>query len=379
MTRTTFARLLLALAVSVLLAGCNRTAKARNSQLEEPPPAEVEHEPDASLLNVSHPERYPLAIAVLRTSSPELNVTGVVSADVTRNVPVVSLASGRILEVHARLGDNVQKGQVLMRVQSADLADAFSDYRQAVADERLAFAQLKRSKILYDKGAIAKKDLEVMQETEEKADVAVETTAERLRVLGADKDNPTSTVDIKAPVTGVITDQQVTAAAGTQGLASPSAFTISDLSRVWILCDVYENDLPVVHLGEAAEIRVNAYPNVVLKGRIGNVASVLDPNTRAAKVRIEVDNQGLLRLGMFVRATFHGQEKQVRVVVPASAILHLHDRDWVYVPKGHGAFRRVEVHSGQMIHPGRQEILSGLRPGDRVVVDALLLENSPEP
>jgi cobalt-zinc-cadmium efflux system membrane fusion protein len=379
MTGTTFARLLLALAVSVLLAGCNRTAKARNSQLEEPPPAEVEHEPDTSLLNVSHPERYPLATAALRTSSPELNTTGVVSADVTRNVPVVSLASGRILEIHARLGDNVQKGQVLMRVQSADLADAFSDYRQAVADERLAFAQLKRSKILYDKGAIAKKDLEVVQEAEEKADVVVETTAERLRVLGADKDNPVSTVDIKAPVTGVITDQQVTAAAGTQGLASPNAFTISDLSRVWILCDVYENDLPMVHLGEAAEIRVNAYPNVILKGRIGNVASVLDPNTRAAKVRIEVDNHGLLRLGMFVRATFHGQEKQVRVVVPASAILHLHDRDWVYVPKGPAAFRRVEVHSGQMIHPGRQEILSGLRPGDRVVVDALLLENSPEP
>src|SRR5215813_539957 len=139
-----------------------------------------------------------------------------------------------------------------MRVQSADLADAFSDYRQAVADERLAAAQLKRSKILYDRGAIALKDLEVVQEAEEKADVVVETTAERLRVLGADKDHPSAIVDVTAPVSGVITDQQVTTASGTQGLASPNAFTISDLSRVWIICDVYENDLPFVRVGEAA-------------------------------------------------------------------------------------------------------------------------------
>src|SRR5262249_10900688 len=159
------------------------------------------------------------------------------------------------------------------RVQSADIADAFSAYEQAVAEERLANAQLKRSKILYDKGAVALKDLEVVQENEEKADVVVKTTAERLRVLGADKDHPSPIVDIVAPVTGIITEQQVTAAAGTQGLASPNAFTISDLSHVWILCDVYENDLSFVLLGESAEIRLNAYPNRVLKGRISNIGA----------------------------------------------------------------------------------------------------------
>ena len=216
-----------------------------------------------------------------------------------------------------------------------------------MADEKLAVAQLKRSKILYEKGAIAQKDLEVVQETEEKADVTVETAIERLRVLGADKDHPSAIVDIAAPVSGVITDQQVTAASGTQGLASPNAFTISDLSRVWIICDVYENDLAMVRLGERAEIRLNAYPNIVLKGPVSNIGSILDPNIRTAKVRVEVENPGLMRLGMFVRATFHGQQAQVRGVVPASAILHLHDRDWVYVPKGSNTFRRVEVRSGR--------------------------------
>jgi len=199
---------------------------------------------------------------------------------------------------------------------------------------------------------------------------------ERLRVLGADKDHPTPVVDVTAPVSGVITDQQVTAASGTQGLASPNAFTISDLSHVWILCDVYENDLALVHIGEFADIRLNAYPKMALKGRISNIGAILDPSIRTAKVRIEMENPGLMRLGMFVRATFHGQQTQARAVVPASAVLHLHDRDWVYEPNGGNAFRRVEVQSGQMIPPDRQEILSGVRPGDRVVANVLLLEST---
>ena len=366
-----------AIALSVLLSGCDQKVTA-NPRLEEPPPAQVEHEQDASLVKVDYPDRFPLAAAAHYASASELKVTGVVSADVARSVPVVSMASGRVVEIYARLGDTVTKGQLLMRVQSADISDAFSDYKQALADERLARAQLTRAKILYEKGAIAQKDLEVIQEAEEKADVTVETAIERLRVLGADKDRPTPVVDVMAPVSGVITDQQVTAASGTQGLASPNAFTISDLSHVWILCDVYENDLSLIRVGEFADIRLNAYPNIGLKGRVSNIGSILDPNIRAAKVRIEIENPGLIRLGMFVQATFHGQQKQACAVVPASAILHLHDRDWVYVPKGGNTFRRVEVLSGQMVPPDRQEILSGIRAGDRVVTHALLLQHSSE-
>jgi cobalt-zinc-cadmium efflux system membrane fusion protein len=368
----------LGLALSVLLTGCERDVAAKNPQLEDPPATEVEHAQDGVLVEVDHPERFPMATATRHASAPELNVTGVVSADIARSVPVVSMASGRVVEIRARLGDSVQKGQLLMRVQSSDLAQVFSDYRQAVAEEKVAVAQLARSRILFDKGAIAQKDLELAHEIEEKADVAVDTAIERLRILGADKDHPSILVDIVAPASGVITDQQVTAASGTQGLASPSAFTISDLSRVWVLCDVYENDLALVTLGEQAEIRLNAYPNTVLNGRISNIGAILDPNIRTAKVRVEVENPGMMRLGMFVQAKFRGQQTQVRAAVPSSAVLSLHDRDWVYVATGANTFRRVEVRSGQMLPGGRQEILSGIRPGDRVVADALLLESTPD-
>jgi cobalt-zinc-cadmium efflux system membrane fusion protein len=364
---------------ALVLVGCGST-KAKNPEpgAGAPPPAEVIHEGNAGISRVDHPEQFPLAVAGKYDAAPALNVTGVVSADVSRNVPVISLASGRILEIHARLGDTVTKGQLLLKVQSPDISQAFSDYRQAQADEVLAKSQLERAKVLYEKGAIAQKDLEVAQDTEAKAVVTVETTMNRLKILGVDPSNPTPVVEIHAPVSGVITDQQVTAAAGTQGLASPNAFTISDLSKVWIICDVYENDLANVQLGQYAEVRLNAYPGRVLRARISNIAPIMDPNIRTAKVRLEIDNPGILRLGMFVTATFHGQAKETHAMVPATAVLHLHDRDWVYVPADDNQFKRVEVRGGAMLPGNMQEILSGIAPGQRVVQNALVLQNTVE-
>jgi membrane fusion protein, heavy metal efflux system len=301
-----------------------------------------------------------------------------VNPDISRTVPVISLAAGRVVEIRARLGDTVKKGQLLLRVQSADMSGAFADYRKAMADEQLARTQAERSKLLYDKGAISLNDLQVSEDAEAKAKVDVENTSEHLRVLGADINHPGAIVDILAPISGVITDQQVTNAAGVQGLSSPNPFTISDLSSVWILCDVYENDLANVHLGENADIRVSAYPDKLLTGRISNVGPVLDPNIRTAKVRIEVHNPGLLRVGMFVSATFHGQKKETRTAVPSSAILHLHDRDWVYVPAGDKKFRRVEIIAGASLPGNMQEVISGLKPGQQVASNALVLQNTVE-
>ncbi len=237
------------------------------------------------------------------------------------------------------------------------------------------------SKDLYEHGAISQNDFQVAEDTETKAKVTVKTALNHLQILGADLHNPSAIVAIRAPASGVITDQQVTAAAGTQGLASPNAFTISDLSHVWILCDVYENDLPFVRLGEFADIRLSAYPDQVLKGRIGNIGAVLDPNLRTAKVRLEVQNPGMLRLGMFATATFYGRKKDTFAAVPATAVLHLHDRNWIYAPVGDGRFRRVEVVTGKMIPATpsqKQEILSGITPGQQVVANALDLQSTVE-
>jgi membrane fusion protein, heavy metal efflux system len=376
MRRAGFETTALLFVAGLFLAACSQSKG--DPKAEAPPPAKVESEQDLNVFQVDHPEQFPLATAAAHESASQLTVTGTVAPDITRSVPVISIATGRVVELHARLGDTVKKGQLLLRVQSADLSAAFSDYRKAVADEKLARIQFERAQLLFDKGAISLNDFQTAEDVENKARVDVENTTERLRVLGGSVDHPAAILDIRAPVSGVITDQQVTNAAGVAGLGSPNPFTISDLSYVWILCDVYENDLPSVHVGETAEIRLNAYPNQTFAGRINNVLPVLDPTLRTAKVRIEVRNPGLMRVGMFVTATFHGQKKEMHALVPAAAVLHLHDRNWVYVPAGDKKFRRVEVVPGQILPGSLQEVISGIKPGDQIVQNALVFQNTVE-
>lgn len=379
MKRAGLAQFTFSLPILLLLGGCHGGDEGKNVAAEAPPPVQVEHEADVSVIQVDHPGQFPLVAATEYKAANELNATGVVMPDISRTVPVISIATGRVVDIRARLGDTVKKGQVIMRVQSADIAGAYSDYRKALADEILANTQFERAKGLYDHGAISLNDYQVAEDTENKARVDVETTAEHLRVLGAPLDRPSGIVDVVAPVSGVITDQQVTNAAGVQGLSAPAnPFTISDISYVWIVCDVYENDLAFVRLGDMAKVRLNAYPNQVVTGRISNIGAVLDPNLRTAKVRIEVKNPGDLRPGMFVTATFYGQKKEAHASVPASAILHLHDRDWAYEPAGGNKFRRVPVIGGAMLLNNQQEVVSGLKPGDQVVSNALELQNSSE-
>jgi len=367
---------LLLLGAALALAGCSD--KANQSQVEAqeaPPQATVVPAPNASLVTVDHPEQFQLATATARGAFSALAVTGVVAPDVARNVPVVSLASGKVVAIHARLGDTVQKDQLLLSVRSDDVSGGFSDYRKAVADELLARKQLDRSKELFDHGAIAMADLELAEDTEDKAKVDLETMAEHLRLLGNDPDNPNFIVDIKAPVSGVITDQQVTNAAAVQSYGT-SPFTISDLSYVWVVCDVHENDLSDVHLGDSAEIALNAYPDMKIPGRISNIGAIMDPNIRTAKVRIEVKNPGMMLLGMFATVTFRGQKRETHTQVPATAILHIQDRDWVFIPAPDKKFSRVEVRSGEMLPNQMQEIISGLQPGQQVISNALVLENT---
>ncbi|MGD0580256.1 MAG: efflux RND transporter periplasmic adaptor subunit, partial [Bryobacteraceae bacterium] len=170
MKRTTSMHAILCAALGLVLAGCGDKAKP-DPAAGAPPPAKVERENDSSIVQVDHPEQFALAVAASFKAAPELSATGVVSPDVSRSVPVISLVSGRVVEIHARLGDEVQKGQLLLKVRSSDIAGAFSDYRKAVVNEQLARTQLLRAKTLFDKGALAAKDLESAQSTEDNAKV----------------------------------------------------------------------------------------------------------------------------------------------------------------------------------------------------------------
>jgi membrane fusion protein, heavy metal efflux system len=370
----------LCLGSSLFIAGCERKVRAQDKVEAStgPAPTAVEPDLDANNFKVDHPERFPLAAAGERIAAPELNVTGLVNPDVSKQVPVPSLATGRIVEINARLGDEVKKGQLLFKVRSADIANAFSNYRQAVKNEELTKLQLLRANTLFEHGAIPRSAQEVAQNAEDDNLVVLETAKEQIGLLGAEPEHPTGIVQVFAPVSGTVTDQEITDQSAVQSYTPPNPFTISDLSHVWIVCDVWENNMAQVHLGEFADIHLVAYPDRVLKGRISNILPIVDPTIRSAKVRLEVENPGLMRLGMFVTATFHGETMEKRATVPASAILHLHDREWVYAPLGNGRFRREEVTAGNMLPGNMQEVVSGIKPRDQVITNALVFQNTVE-
>ncbi len=364
------------LLISSLLAlgGCGKQQGDVAAQ-EAPPPARVIPGVDVTSFSVEHPEQYPIVAATQYEAPSELVANGVVFPDISRSVPVVTLASGRVVDLRARLGDTVRKDQVLFRVRSDDVAGGFDTYRKAVSDELLARKELDRAKDMFAHGAAAEQDVEVAQDNEDDAKTTLDTATEHLRLLGNDPDKPNGVVDILAPVSGVITDQEITIAASVQAYSSPNPFTISDLTSVWIVCDVYESDMASLRMGQPADIKLTAFGDRIFKGKINNIGSLLDPNIRTAKVRVEVPNPGeIMRPGMFATATFYSLDKKTYTSVPSSAILHVHDRDWVFIPT-QGKFRRTQVTSGAQLPNNMQEILSGLQPGQQVVTNAATIQN----
>ena len=290
-----------------------------------------------------------------------------------RTIHVTSLGAGRVVDLKVKLGDSVKKGQTLLVISSPDLAAAMSDYQKARADEILAHKALDRAQMLYDRGAIAAKDLETAQDAEDKAKIDVETAEHHIQVLGADPAHPSPLIDLKAPLSGTIVEQNVAGFEGVKSLDNtPNLFTIADLAEVWVVCDVFENDLGEVHLGDAAEIRLNAFPDRIFKGKVADISRVLDPNTRSAKVRIVLGNaDGELRPGMFAVATFRSRKLTDRVVVPSTAIMRLHDKDWVFRKEGDQRFRKIVVQADGLAPDGMQEIRDGVKPGDELVTNAL--------
>jgi cobalt-zinc-cadmium efflux system membrane fusion protein len=362
------------LLASLWLAACQRKFDPASGAS---PAAQVEEVGNADVVAVAHPDEFPLVPAGRVEAPRRLSVTGSVFPDINREIPVISLASGRVVDILVTLDQNVSKGQLMMRVQSPDVTNAFDTYLKAVNDELLANKSYVRAKILYSHGAISQEMLDQAQDAEDNAKANLDAANRQLNTLGIDKNHPSDIVKVYAPISGVVVAQNVTnaAAAGMTYSGSATAFTVADLSHVWVICDVYENDLPQVEFGQEAKISLNAYPGKVLTGRVTDIGPVLDPTIRTAKVRIDVPNPGILRLGMFVTATLIGRTKEIHPTVPADAILHLHDQDWVYVPAGGDHFRRIAVRAGDMLPGSNQEILSGIAPGQQVVRNVLRFES----
>jgi cobalt-zinc-cadmium efflux system membrane fusion protein len=353
------------------LAACGQDASAHTDQGGRTP--RIEEVSDSSLVSVAHPEQFAIVQVTSQAVADRLSGTCVVNPDVNRTVPVNALGGGRVVDLKASLGDRVHRGQTLVTINSPDLSAALADHLKAVADETLAHKQLDRAHLLFEHGSLAQRDLEAAEDAEQKAQVDVRATEERVRMLGGDPTQSAAFIELKAPIDGTIIEQNVTPAAGVKSPDNaPNLFTIADLSRVWVLCDVYEDELARARVGEIARVRLNAYPDRSYAGRIANISQVLDPNTRTAKVRVELDNvSGDMKPGMFAVADLESLTRDPRLVVPTTAVVQLHDASWVFLRVGANTFRRASIQTAGESTPGTQIVIGGLTAGQSVVRNAL--------
>jgi membrane fusion protein, heavy metal efflux system len=309
------------------------------------------------------------------TATTSLRMPGVVQANAYKEVAVTSLVSGRLMQVSAVLGQRVKAGDSIATVYSPELADAQTAFIVARADQVAHGQRQTRTQRLSAIGAVSREELEAIEAARAMHDAAVEKARARLILLGIPEDRTqrlagpqdvVTTFDVRAPLDGVIT--QRTANPGLNVDPATPLFTIVDLSSVWVIADMYQRDFTKVRTGSPVAITTATYPGLRLQGRISYIDPQIQPETRTAKLRIEVPNRsGQLRLGMDVDVNV-GESSLQTVFVPKAAVQVVGPNMVVYVAsQDHpGGFSERIVQLGNQVGD-RVPVLAGLQPGDVVV------------
>jgi RND family efflux transporter MFP subunit len=310
------------------------------------------------------------------TTSGGVRAPGVVEANAYKEVVVTPVISGRITRVTADLGQHVQRGQTLAQIFSPELADAQTRYISARADLEAHEQELARTEKLVAIGAASRQELERIHAGHTARLADVESAASRLQLLGLSSDaieslgpgkNQGATTNVPAPIAGVVTERL--ANVGLNVDQATSLFTVVDLSSVWVVANLYEKDFARVRVGSPATVTTNAYPDLVLQGRVSYIDPQVSPETRTAKVRIEVLNpRNDLRLGMYAETLLGDSGGVSTPMIPRGAVQNVGDRTVVYLvnPREPGTFVEREVRLGTVIGD-RVAVLAGVQIGDVVV------------
>lgn len=301
---------------------------------------------------------------------------GVIQPNAYHRVAVTPLVAGRITRMGVELGQVVRQGQAVAQVFSPDLSEARTRYVSARAELAAHEQELARTEKLVGIGAASRQELERIhaEHTAKRADL--ESAASRLRLLGLSAatieslgpgPSPDATVDVPAPIAGVVTER--TANVGLNVDQTTPLLTVTDLSTVWVVVDVYEKDFSRVAVGSPAQITTHAYPGRAINGRVSYIDPQVGPETRTAKARIEIPNPGgALRLGMYAEALFSTGGGASMPMVPRAAVQNVGDRTVVYLVDSTkpGTFIEREVRLGAAAG-AEVPVVSGVRPGDVVV------------
>jgi membrane fusion protein, heavy metal efflux system len=375
-------RALLAIAIGFVLSGAGCGSAPSESESRMTSYSGAEHPADtAELFTVPQEQMSHVQIATVEKSSlPRvLRLTGAVAYNGFKTTQVFTAVGGPVQEILVAPGEMVHAGQPLLTVSSPDFSVARSAYIKARSTFQLADKNYQRSRDLYEHHAIAERDLQQAESDRASAQADLQSTEDAMRVLGlkdpeGSMQNPTkltSRAAVIAPVSGEITERLVGPGQLLQANTT-QCFTISDMSTVWILVNVYQNDLQYVHMGDDAAITTDAYPDT-FHGKISFLSPALDPNTRTLQARIVTPNPGLkLKKDMYVNATVQAGKINDALTVPDAAVLRdTENQPFVYALIGTNQFSRQSVTVGDS-HNGRTQITSGLKEGQRVAGDGSL-------
>lgn len=366
-------RALILVTLGLTVAACSRTASTDSATPQTPAAAATN-----GYFTVPEAQRSHLEIVAAHTADFQTTIraTGTVDWDNDHTTQAISQVNGPITRLMADLGTHVKAGDPLLYVASSDIATAVSAYRKA--KNRLDQAQrtLDRNKDLLAHKAIAQRDLDDSQADYNDAATDLATSLQSLRILGVtdadlkDAESQTGAVrselPMRSPIDGVVVQKLVFPGQVIQA-ATTQAFTISDISSVWVQAHVYDKDLSTIKVGDTAEIRTSAFPDV-FHGRVTSVGDLLDPATRTTLVRIVTANpKGLLKKDLFVDVSIAGPSRRQVLVVPTTAILYDEQNlPFVYVDAGQGRFLQRIVSIGAQ-QGSDTEIVTGLKADERVV------------
>ena len=306
------------------------------------------------------------------TLTRSLRLTGAVAYNGFRTTPVITQVSGPVSRVVVVPGQKVTQGEPMLYVASPDYSQLRTNYLKAIAAYALAQKSNARAQDLYQHHAIAEQNVEQAQSAEVQASGDLIAAQAALKVMGVSdpdalvKAPPSFEVPVKAPIGGLVVEQDVSAGQLIQP-GTTQCFMISDVSTVWVLVNVYQKDLPYVRVGDQVTIQTDTYPEV-FHGRIAYVAASLDPSTRTLQARIETNNPGeKLKRDMYVVATVNAGTIQNAIALPDAAVLRdSENQPFVYAVASANQFGRRSVTLGESLN-GQTQITSGLKAGDRVI------------
>lgn len=317
-------------------------------------------------------------VTVQPTNWPRvLRLSGTVAYNSFQTTPVISQVSGPVSRIMVSPGQVVKKGQAMLYVSSPDYSQLRAAYLKARDAHSLAHKNYLRAQDLYAHHAIAERDLQAAESAEIQAQADLQSSEQSLKILGIPRpdtlvENPTSPeVPVLAPISGEAVERQCSPGQVLQA-GQTQCFTISDMSTVWVLANVYENQLAYVHVGDPVDMKTDAYPDV-FHGKISFMGAALDATSRTLQARIDTKNPaGRLKKDMYVTATVVAGKIDNALLVPDAAVLRdAENEPFVYVTAGQDQFTRRPVKLGQSAQ-GKTQIVSGLQPGEQVAGDGSL-------